>query len=226
MLGYFLIYVAGFLLSGIWIASRIFIYSFLTKRKLDVPGYFDTCFAALIPATIICLYFNANPFAVSGIANIRLWCIAIVTVLLVSCIVLAGKKLLSGSKNKENSSSTDSRKPLFSNILDGAFMEIPQRLMMQTFICGLLNKFGMNIYSGILINAVVWCSGIIFQAVVMNKEKNAMKLIPELIASFIFSIGVGYVFLESSCIFMTMISHAAQRIVTTLGSYHIRSNRS
>ena len=100
--------------------------------------------------------------------------------------MLTGMRLLSTPKSNKNKRSTDSRKPLFINFLDGAFMEIPQRLMIQTFICGLLKMFGMNIYSGILINAVVWCSCIIFQDIII-KEKNAMKLILDLMASFIFS---------------------------------------
>ena len=44
------------------------------------------------------------------------------------------------------------------------------------------------------------------------------SIVYELVASFIFSMGVGFVLLQTECIVFTMVAHSMQRVVTAIVS--------
>ena len=91
-------------------------------------------------------------------------------------------------------------------------MEIPQRVMMQTFVCALLISWGKNSIWCILINACIWCMDIFVQAFIL-RQNNFRKILIEIIASFVFSIGIGYVFWTSECLVIPMVNHALERYI-------------
>ena len=68
----------------------------------------------------------------------------------------------------------------------------------------MLLKWNLNLLSCILINALIWCGDIIFQAVVIQKQVSVKKLLIEVISSFVFSIGIGYVFYAARCIILPL----------------------
>ena len=103
--------------------------------------------------------------------------------------------------------------PLAPLCIEAACMEIPQRVMMQTFVCGILSMQKLNTLWSIFITALIWCAGILVQAFV-SKQMNFKHLFLEVVASFVFSMGIGYVFYSSECLVIPMLAHAAERFVT------------
>ena len=83
--------------------------------------------------------------------------------------------------------------------MEGMLMEIPQRMLMQYFIFMLLQTLAVSnaAYYAILCNACV------------NKD-----LFYELLASFIFSIGIGAIYQYNGFILIAMIAHGTERFVS------------
>jgi hypothetical protein len=72
-----------------------------------------------------------------------------------------------------------------------------------------------------LLNAFVWCTGIIVQAL-LDREAFNKDLFLDVFASFLFSIGIGYVFMRSGLIILPLIAHFMERIVSkTIINYRI-----
>ena len=103
--------------------------------------------------------------------------------------------------------------PLAPLYIEAACMEIPQRVMMQTFVCGILSMQKLNTLWSIFITALIWCASILVQAFV-SKQKNFKHLFLEVFASFVFSMGIGYVFYSSECLVIPMLAHVTERVVT------------
>ena len=100
--------------------------------------------------------------------------------------------------------------------IDGIFMEIPQRLMMQSFVWYILKQFKIDnaIVFSIFINAMIWCSSIIIQNMIF-KIKFEKSTVREIFSSFFFSVGAGYILIKTEFIVFTMIAHLVERIVST-----------
>ena len=92
-------------------------------------------------------------------------------------------------------------------------MEIPQRAMMQAFVFWLLTKWSLAPAACVLINALIWCADILFQAFVIQKKPAIKPLVLEMFASFVFSLGIGYVFYAADCILLPVAAHAAERFL-------------
>ena len=199
------VFLIGFLLSGIWFGGQMLTSIILYKKKLNKIEMFRPLISGIIPAIIVCVVTKTNPLKLSGFLNIKAWIIAILTVLLVSIIIKM-------KKTEEREGAEDS---LFGICVEAAFMEVPQRAMMQTFVFALLKYFGLNVAWGILITALIWCAGIVLQAF-MKKVFDMHKLIMELLASFVFSLGIGYVFWQSQCLLIPMFCHALERYLTNV----------
>lgn len=205
-MNYFLIFVIGFALSGACFGISILLQGYLFRKNMHKLQGFSMVLVSLIPAVIVCVCFGVHPFHMSSLLDWRMWLVAIATVILTSLIV----SLKRGKYAKE---------PMLLMCLEAACMEIPQRVMMQTFVCSLLAWRGLNTMSGVLINALIWCMAIIFQAC-CSKNRNYKHLAIELASSFVFSIGIGYVFYASGCIVIPMLAHAAERAVTRMSGRH------
>lgn len=130
--------------------------------------------------------------------------VAIATVVITSAII--ARKKSTGYKNG---------KELLLWGLDGLLMEIPQRLMMQSFIYGILSSEGipsLSLYT-VLATALVWCLGILAQAL-LSKERFNNDLLIDIISSFVFSLGIGYVYQKTGLIVVSMIAHFCERILS------------
>ena len=56
---------------------------------------------------------------------------------------------------------------------------------------------------------------ILVQAFII-RQTNYRKIMIEVISSFVFSIGIGYIFLNSECLIIPMISHSLERYITNI----------
>ncbi len=110
-------------------------------------------------------------------------------------------------------------KPTYSlklkHFLDGASMEIPQRLLAQNLFVTL--GINMTIYGliplNIILNAIIWIQFIIVQEIIQGR-KISTAILPKIIASFWFSICIGILYKDTGNIVIPMIAHGLQRVCT------------
>lgn len=192
--------ILGFALSGILFGLTIV----LSNTRAKVVRKFLMPIISIIPVIILFIITRVNIFNLYNIFDGISWIILIITnIIVIMLITLNSSNLLL------------SRKAIFVNGLEGLMMEIPQRVLMQNFIFSLLlywKVVNSNIWC-ILINANIWCLGILAQALIM-KRKLHKTLFIEILSSFIFSIGIGYVFIRTELILLPMIAHFAERIIS------------
>ena len=98
--------------------------------------------------------------------------------------------------------------------MEAAFVEIAQRLMMQSFVMYLLDTWDCATIWCVFLNALIWCAGIVVQGL-LSKQTMGKNLVLDLSASFVFSIGCGYVFYLSGCIVFSIAAHVTERFVMT-----------
>lgn len=105
------------------------------------------------------------------------------------------------------------------HFLDGASMEIPMRLLSQNLF--VILGINMTVYKSIslviLLNAIIFVQFIMIQEAI-NGKKITSAILPEITASFWFSIFVGILYENTGNIAMPMIAHGLQRMFT----YNIR----
>lgn len=106
-------------------------------------------------------------------------------------------------------------KELLLYALDGVCMEIPQRMMMQTFSGVLFMHWGLDLYLSIPVTAFAWCISICIQCLIC-KLKFDRKIAIEIAASFLFSMGAGLLLLKSGFIGLHMAGHFLERILSTI----------
>ena len=202
---YIYVFFLGFILSGVWFTCHMVINQYISKKHCNIIEEVLPLLSAFLPTVIICIVSKKHPFHLETLCNLELWGIALLTVCITSLIIIFLK-----IRNKENNT-----KKLFKKCVEAAFMEIPQRVMMQTFIYVLLICWNQNSIWCIFINACIWCLDILVQAFII-RQTNYRKIMIEVISSFVFSIGIGYIFLISECLIIPMISHGLERYITNI----------
>ena len=204
---YLIAFFLGFCLSGLWFGCHT-----LLRPKLEAFAHgalepFSPLLSAALPTVLICIAAGTHPFHFSALADGRLWLLALAAVLL-TCLV---KRLLCPSQSSPASG-------LAARCLEAACMEFPQRAMMQTFLCWYLARRGAEPVWGIVLCGGVWCLSIAVQAVIL-RHHGLRALLGDLLASFVFSLGVGFVYFRTECLLLPMLAHALERyIVTKLNS--------
>ncbi|AGI39901.1 CAAX protease [Thermoclostridium stercorarium subsp. stercorarium DSM 8532] len=94
-------------------------------------------------------------------------------------------------------------------------MEIPQRLMMQSFVYGMLKILGvswLDLYT-VIVTGFIWCLCIVIQTILF-KEKFDDDMIYDILASMVFSLGIGYVYQKTGLIIISMIAHFCERVLS------------
>lgn len=201
------VFLLGFTLSGVWIALNTFLYGALNKK---IKNFWVTspAISGAIPALIIYLIVKDHPFHFDKLGDLSVWGIAVAAVIVSSIIVIITRdktKKISGEELKLQ-------------CLAGALMEVPQRAMMMPFVIMLLEKRGLNTIWSVVITALVWLAGMIFQSVLMNKNFSGKTVVSEMIPALIFSLGIGYAFYTTGCILIPMVFHGLERILSNAGN--------
>lgn len=105
-------------------------------------------------------------------------------------------------------------KKLLIDFIDGASMEIPQRLLVQNMF--VIFSVNIIIYGSmtlaIILNSFIWVQFIIVQELISGR-KVTRKIIPDIIASAWFSIWAGILYSISGNIIVPMITHGVERMV-------------
>jgi hypothetical protein len=107
---------------------------------------------------------------------------------------------------------------IFNDFIDGAVMEIPQRLLDQNLFFLMIEDFQHTwgfIQVPILLNAILWVQFILMQEM-MNKRKFSNKVIFEIAASFWFSFFVGLLYYRTGNILAPMLCHGLERYLKYL----------
>lgn len=163
---------------------------------------------SLILFIIIWYYFKSELyiFNTSNLLNLNNLLFFLMAVVPTSIIVYLGNKLKPTT-------------PIGDGFLKGASMEILQRLLGQNLFVLLganITLFG-TFTLDIFLNALIWIQFIIVQEV-MGGKKVSSAILPEVIASFWFSIWVGILYIDTGNIIMPMLAHGLERIL----AYKIR----
>lgn len=193
----------GTMLSGLWFGIRILFELLAKATKNNIISRFSTVLAAIVPTIIISKYSSLYMWNVKSIIDWKSWCIVVVTVLLTAIIVSMKKpsKLPKG-------------KVLVWYAVDGVMMEVPQRMMMQSFVCVLFEMWDVDVIYSVFVTAIVWCISICIQHVIV-REKFDKNLCIELLSSFVFSVGIGIVLVRTELILFTMVAHFMERLAST-----------
>lgn len=205
VIGIIVSFALGMLLSGIWFGLVIALERISDKCKLYSISRVKSVIAAVIPTYIILKLNNHYFFNVKSVSDWKAW-IEILGVAIITAFIV--------SKNEVET--LPSGKELLWYGIDGIFMEIPQRLMMQSFVWCILKQFKIDnaIVFSIFINAMIWCSSIIIQNIIF-KIKFEKSTVREIFSSFFFSVGAGYILIKTEFIVFTMIAHLVERIAST-----------
>lgn len=189
------------LIFGVTVSSSIVIKKAFKKDVIS-PYLFQLW--SLIIFIIIWIYYKPdvqifNTYNLLFWKNILLFLIAVVPASLIAA---------QGIKMKRT-------KPILMQFIDGASMEIPMRLLVQNlfFILGINVLLFNSLSLGILLNAIIWVQFILVQEAIGGR-KITKAILPEVAASFWFSIWVGILYKDTGNILMPMLAHGLQRIVT------------
>lgn len=200
----FLSLILGFILSGIWFGLN-FIMKILIQ-KFDIPwlSYMSTLFASIIPIFFIASTVGLYPIQIGGIKDIRVYIVAVITII-ITTVIITRKKSVEYKKGKD----------ILIWGFDGIMMEIPQRLMMQSFVYGILKLLGVSSLSlyTIIATALIWCMGIVIQIFLLKKQFDE-DVIFDILASLFFSLGIGYVYQQTGLIVIPMSAHFCERILS------------
>lgn len=195
----------GVILSGIWFGTNVL----LQISKVKVLIKMRVVLASILPILLVMRYSDLGMWKVTSVIQWECWLLIIVTVGVTSLIV---------SKNKVERLLTG--KELWEYAFNGVLMEIPQRMMMQSFIYGLMKYWELNVCLSVPITAIVWCISICIQCHLLKQDLDK-SVWYDCLASFLFSMGVGVVLIHSQFIGFTMIAHFAERVVSS----KIRANK-
>ena len=193
----------GTLLSGIWFGLNVIINVFASKVKVAWLARYSALFSAFLPTCIILKNSSLCLWNIESVISVKSWLLVLGTVLITSVIVVHNK-VVDIPKGKE----------VLNYALDGIFMEVPQRMMMQSFIHMVLSVNENLAFLVPVLTAVVWCISICIQCILM-KQRFGKSVFYDLLSSFVFSIGVGYVLMETGFIGFTMVAHFLERLVST-----------
>lgn len=193
----------GVLLSGLWFVLVMLVSSLATKNGSKLLSHLGTVIAAAIPTIVILCAANNAYLNFSSVTDYASWLIIIAAVTLTS-LVISRKSVPILLHGRE----------LLLYCIDGALMEIPQRLMMQAFLLLLSDALDVSKYWSVIITAIVWCVSICLQSVI-TKSYFTMSTVLDLVSSFIFSLLVGFVFVRTYFIGFTMLAHFCERFLST-----------
>lgn len=191
------------LLFGITVLSSIII-----KKAFKIDNGVPCLFQIWSLILFLIIYLSLKP----NISILNTYNLFNLKTLLLFIIAIVPTSIIS-SQNKR-SRSTKSKMLQF---IDGASMEIPQRLLAQNLFV-ILGVNSIVIYSlslDILLNAIIWVEFILIQEMLQGK-KLTRRLIPEVTASLWFSIWVGILYISTGNIIMPMLAHGLQRILTSI----------
>lgn len=201
---YLITLLAGFGISGLWFVTTLWIRVKFIKNGLEKYIWSTPLLAAIIPIIMISVKIGQFPTNLNFFGNSKIWITALITVIITTTI-----KLFNSHKNIKIDN-----EELLEMCANSACMEIAQRMMMQLIIVYMIGRFEGEPFWGIPITAIIWCMGLVTQALVV-REKIDKDLFIDVIASFVFSMGMGTVFYNSGCIFISMLGHAAERFLVT-----------
>lgn len=193
-------------MAGIWLGLTFLLNALVVKYKLPKFSRFCSTIAAVVPTCVILTLNNCSLLNIKSITAWRHWLVVLLTAIVTALII-----------SKNDVENPPKGKDLLLYGLDGILMEIPQPMMMQSFLWYVLARFNVHsaLYISVFINAAVWCVGIVIQNLIFKIQLDK-KTFREIISSMFFSVCVGYILAETGFILFTMAAHFAERILSTI----------
>lgn len=206
----FLSIVLKYIIISIVICSLygLVIFSTLIIKKIYKKSFNDSYLFQFWSLIFFIIVYKIHPSNIFFLETHNLWNLKNILLVLVCVIPTSFIAYLGKRYNESNIFKIE-------NFLNGASMEIPQRLLVQNLfvVLGVNTVVYGQITLSILLNALIWVQFIIVQEVI-NGKRITSKLIYETTASFWFSIWVGIIYVSTGNIIVTMLTHGLQRIFT------------
>ena len=201
-----LVLVIGYLLAGVFFGLKILINIVRQKKNFMKLLEFDTLIICGILTSFIMILIGSKNYAFHDLGDWIIYPVCVGTVFMTTLIVSFRRKI---------KFRTGKEIALYG--LDGLFMEIAQRMMMQPLLVFLLQALDVPACDvwAIILTGIVWCLGITTQNVI-SKAPFDKEFVIEIFSSFVFSMGIGYVYQVSGFIVLTMAAHASERIISSL----------
>lgn len=202
----FLSLLIGIGTSFIWFCLILFFDYLFNKTKIKWIKRFITTFAS-IPLLVV-IFFTVGFIPLNIDIPTILISLIIIIVTVIVCVAVVYLR--------------NSRRSMFGKDLilwgvDGVLMEISQRLMMQSLLYGMLSIFKVPYIEivSVISTAVVWCIALILQNIIQKKSFDK-EFLKEIIASLVFSIGIGWTYQITGLIILPMIGHFLERILSNI----------
>ena len=184
------------------------VFSALLIKKIYKKSFFDSYLFQFWSLIFFIIVYKIHPSNIFFLKTQNLWNLKNLLLILV-CVIPTSFIAYLGKRYNES----DIFK--IENFLNGASMEIPQRLLIQNLfvVLGVNIAIYGQITLSILLNALIWIQFIAVQEII-NGKKITSKLIYEITASLWFSIWVGIIYVSTGNIIVTMMTHGLQRVFT------------
>ena len=176
------------------------------KRDWKWLNFFAALISGVVLTAVIAVIIGAEAYRVRNLGDWTIYAAALAGSLAATLLVLP----IPATKRK-------TAKDMAISAVDGCCIELVQRLMMQPLLSWLLVRFQVPgaEWVAVVLTGLVWCLGIVTEYV-LEKQPFDRALAIELLASFAFSLGVGYAFQRSGFIVLTMLAHALERVLSAV----------
>lgn len=193
----------GFLLVGIFYGTSLLAHRYLLRGE-SALSYFAPLLAAFVPTVLILWRKGDWSPHLENLLVPSYWALTLGGTAVVCALVLSLRK---------REATICSGRELWLRCVEAGTMEVPQRLMAQSFLCLLLAVWGLDVRYAVLLNALVWCLGICVQGIGVKMTR--AELAVDLVSSFLFSLAVGWVYYRSGYLVYCIAAHMLERYVTT-----------
>ncbi|MCR5255115.1 MAG: hypothetical protein K6D96_04215 [Acetatifactor sp.] len=195
---YFLTGLIGFMFAMAWYMCHIRIRAFLAEKNLKILTILSPVISSFIPIAIIMFYmFNLDARMLRPIGWSE-WATTFSTL----CITV----FIKWKSRDYDYFFSDTKMPDL--VVEYALLELPDRMMLQTFVMLVIYTYGGNPYWGIYINALILAI-VRLTDDILRKRKKKYRIISNIISGLIFSIGIGYVYYCTGAILYIVCARGA-----------------
>ena len=198
-----LIILLGFLVSGVWFGTTVLIAK-TRFGKMEYSHYFFPIISSILPLACILPFKRSWQTDWSRLSDIQMWGIIFLTAVAVNIFIFLFIRKPYTKQDKLH---------YFLALFEAGSMEIPMRLMMLNFTVILLELWKLPSWLSIYFTGIIWCLAIVVQAAAFGGRPK--EAIVEIVASMLFSVGIGYVYFSTGLLLFPIAGHILERLIGT-----------
>ena len=195
---YFLTFLIGLLFAVAWFLCHLRLRTFLEEKNLKILTTLAPVISSFIPILIVMHYLFALDARMLRPIGWSEWVTTFSTLCITVFIKWETKDYIHYFK----------KSGLTDLVLEYSLMELPERMMLQSFVMLVLYTYGGDPYWGIYINAAILAILRITDDI-LRKRKSMYKIMTNVICGLIFSIGIGYVYFCTGAVLYCVCARGA-----------------